>query len=91
MMMRQFGDVVGMTGYPEVVLAKEAALCYASLCIVTNPACGMAGKKKLSISEITDLMNKYCDNIREIIYRAAQNIPAERSCGCKDALSDASL
>jgi hypothetical protein len=51
----------------------------------------MAGKKKLSISEITDLMNKYCDNIREIIYRAAQNIPAERSCGCKDALSDASL
>lgn len=40
-MMRQFGDVVGMTGYPEVVLAREAELCYASICIVTNPAAGM--------------------------------------------------
>ncbi|NMB85522.1 MAG: putative 6-oxopurine nucleoside phosphorylase [Methanosaeta sp. PtaB.Bin018] len=91
MMLRQFGDVVGMTGYPEVVLAKEAALCYASLCIVTNPACGLAGKKKLSVSEISDSMKKYCDSIREIIYRASQNIPAHRSCDCKDALSDASL
>ena len=45
-MMRQFGDVVGMTGYPEVVLAREAALCYASLCIITNPAAGMAGAKR---------------------------------------------
>ncbi|MDM7939840.1 MAG: MTAP family purine nucleoside phosphorylase [Methanothrix sp.] len=91
MMLRQFGDVVGMTGYPEVVLAKEAALCYASLCIVTNPACGLAGKKKLSISEISDLMKKYSESVREIIYRAMQNIPAQRSCDCKDALSDASL
>jgi 5'-methylthioadenosine phosphorylase len=83
-MMRQFGDVVGMTGYPEVVLAREAALCYASLCIVTNPACGMVGDRKLSITEITDTMGKSQENIREIIYRAAQNIPRERSCGCGD-------
>lgn len=90
-MLRQFGDVVGMTGYPEVVLAKEAALCYASLCIVTNPACGLACKKKLSVSEISDLMKKYSESVREVIYRASQNIPAQRSCDCKDALSDASL
>ena len=91
MMLRQFGDVVGMTGYPEVVLAKEAALCYASLCIVTNPACGLACKKKLSVSEISDLMKKYSESVREVIYRASQNIPVQRSCDCKDALSDASL
>jgi 5'-methylthioadenosine phosphorylase len=51
-MMRHFGDVVGMTGYPDVVLAREAVLCYASLCIVTNPAAGMAGGSDLAISEI---------------------------------------
>ncbi|MCK7508980.1 MAG: MTAP family purine nucleoside phosphorylase [Desulfobacterales bacterium] len=32
-MMRQFGDVVGMTGYPEVVLAREAALM---LCVAMH-------------------------------------------------------
>lgn len=90
-MMSQFGDVVGMTGYPEVVLAKEAALCYASLCIVTNPACGMAGERTLSVSEITEMMTKCGEAVREVIVRAAQMMPAERACGCGSAMIDAEL
>jgi len=90
-MMRQFGDVVGMTGYPEVVLAREAAICYASLCIVTNPACGLEGECPLCVSEIKELMEKGSETVREVILRAAQRIPAERACGCKDALIDAKL
>jgi len=90
-MMRRFGDVVGMTGYPEVVLAKEADLCYASLCIVTNPACGMANGEPLAISEIIDIMARCKEMVREIIYNAAQRIPEQRSCGCKDALRDAAF
>jgi len=90
-MMRQFGDVVGMTGYPEVVLAREAALCYASLCIVTNPAAGMAGASELTISDIADLMKKSQEIVGEIIYLAAQKIPEDRPCGCRDALDNAAL
>ena len=90
-MMRQFGDVVGMTGYPEVVLAREAALCYASLCVVTNPAAGMAGRSDLAISEIADIMKKSEETVGEIIYLAAQKISAQRSCGCQDALENAAL
>jgi 5'-methylthioadenosine phosphorylase len=90
-MMRQFGDVVGMTGYPEVVLAREAAVCYASLCIVTNPACGLEGERPLCASEITELMESSGEAVREVILRAAQRIPAERACGCKDALVDVEL
>ena len=82
-MMRQFGDVVGMTGYPEVVLAKELGLCYASLCIVTNEACGMkTGGGKLSLSEITEQMDRLSGCVKEIISRTAEKIPAERSCSC---------
>ncbi|MEI6103028.1 MAG: MTAP family purine nucleoside phosphorylase [Methanothrix sp.] len=90
-MMRQFGDVVGMTGYPEVVLAREAQLCYASLCIVTNPAAGMKGGSVLAISEIAELMKKCQETVGEIIYLAAQKIPDQRSCGCQDALENAAL
>ena len=32
------GTVVGMTGLPEVVLARELSMCYASVCMVTNHA-----------------------------------------------------
>ncbi len=82
-MMRQFGDVVGMTGYPEVVLAKELGLCYASLCIVTNEACGMkTGEGKLSLSEITEQMDQLSGCVKEIISRTAEKIPGKRSCSC---------
>jgi len=37
-------DLVGMTGMPEAGLAREAGLDYASLCIVANPAAGLAAE-----------------------------------------------
>ncbi len=90
-MMRQFGDVVGMTGYPEVVLAREAGLCYASLCIITNPACGMTGKEGLKASDISTHMEKSKETVREVLSQTVQKLTEERTCGCKDALSHASL
>jgi len=89
-MMRQFGDVVGMTGYPEVVLAREAGLCYALLCVVTNLAAGMAGNR-LALTDISDLMKNSHDAVMEIVQQAALLFPAERSCGCRSALDDASI
>ena len=35
------GSVVGMTGYPEVALAREAAIPYAGVAVVANMAAGM--------------------------------------------------
>jgi len=81
-MMRQFGDVVGMTGYPEVVLARELGLCYASLCIVTNEACGMKSYGIISLKAITEEMKHKGSSVKEIISRAVDKIPAKRDCSC---------
>jgi len=89
-MMRQFGDVVGMTGYPEVALAREAGLCYASLCLVTNPAAGMSGSR-LALTGISDLMKNNHDAVMEIVQQAAMLFPAERPCRCRSALDDARI
>jgi 5'-methylthioadenosine phosphorylase len=89
-MMRQFGDIVGMTGYPEVVLAKELSLCYASLCVITNPACGTSSEI-LKASDISELMKRSGNDVREILARALQKIPEKRGCGCRDAASGAQL
>jgi len=35
------GSVVGMTGYPEVALAREAGIPYAGIAVVANMAAGM--------------------------------------------------
>jgi 5'-methylthioadenosine phosphorylase len=81
-MMRMFGDVVGMTGYPEVVLAKELGLCYASLCIITNEACGMKTGGEIGLSIIQELMERSSSLVKEIISLAAEEIPSERACSC---------
>lgn len=36
-------DLVGMTGFPEVVLARELGMCYATLGLVVNAAAGVGG------------------------------------------------
>ena len=52
-MYRQLGgDVVGMTGVPEAVLAREAGLCYAAVAVVANWAAGI-GPERVSHAEVT--------------------------------------
>ncbi len=89
-MMRLYGDVVGMTGYPEVSLAREAELCYASICVVTNPAAGLAGRE-LNAAEISERMQLCQKNVSDIISQAAQRIDSDRTCRCRQALDDAGL
>ncbi len=89
-MIRNFGDVVGMTGYPEVVLARELGLCYATICVVTNVAAGMK-KDALTITEVLDQMAENIDRLRDIISDALPKIPKVRSCRCGEALDEAML
>lgn len=89
-MMNQFADVVGMTGVPEVSLAKELSLCYASLAIITNQACGMT-TQKLTADEVTEVVGKAQEAIFEIISDTIENIPETRNCRCRFAKEGACL
>ncbi|MGC9514555.1 MTAP family purine nucleoside phosphorylase [Methanocrinis sp.] len=89
-MLRRFGDVIGMTGYPEVVLARELEICYASICIVTNPAAGMR-RDAMSAAEITGEMARSARLLRGAIEGAISMMPEETSCSCGSALAGAGL
>ena len=89
-MLRRFGDVVGMTGYPEVALARELELCYASICIVTNPAAGMR-RDAMAAAEIAAEMAKSAHLLKEIVAAAISMMPEERGCRCGSALAKAKL
>jgi 5'-methylthioadenosine phosphorylase len=67
------GDVVGMTGVPEVVYAKEIGIPYASFGIVTNYACGIC-KTPITLEDIVGSINKNRALIEKIILRAASKI-----------------
>lgn len=79
------GDVVGMTSMPEAVLAKEAELCYAAVCMVTNYAAGMAGHT-LTHQEVVDAMANNVHKIRELFYHFIEQDSDVRDCACPHAV-----
>lgn len=90
-MLRQLGcSVVGMTGIPEAVLARELEICYASICTVSNYATSIS-KKKQTIEEVFEIMEKKKKDLIRLIYDTIEKIPTKRGCPCKDALKGAEI
>ncbi len=89
-MMGQFGDVVGMTGIPELVLAREMNMCYLSICTVTNDACG-SGSSKMTVSEVLDVLKGTNENLKILLMDIIDSLPEKRSCNCIMATFDATL
>ena len=89
-MLRQMGgDVVGMTGCPEAALARERGLCYASLCMVTNPAAGVGGP--IDAEAIRDAARGLAPRALRVALDAARRAPPRRGCACGRALERARL
>ncbi len=77
------GDVVGMTGVPEVVIAKELGICFGSLAIVTNYAAGIS-ETPLSHQEVLDVVASRRDHIYAILERAVALLPETEDCCSAD-------
>ena len=83
-------DVVGMTGYPEVVLARELTMCYASLCVVANPAAGIS-QGRLTSDEVLDLMAEREKDIKRVVSEFIRRLPEEKTCDCDRVLDGAEV
>lgn len=77
------GELVGMTGVPEVVLAREAGLCYATLAIATNYAAGLAGRP-LTHAEVAEAMAGSVEAVRRIMLAAVGQLAGQ---GAEDGAS----
>jgi len=61
------GEIVGMTGYPEVALARELSIEYATIAICTNYAAGISNNL-LSHKEVIDMMNEVSQKLKNVIF-----------------------
>ena len=84
------GDLVGMTGVPEVTLAREREICYNSICIVSNFASGIS-EEELTIDEVFEMMAEKKDELLELIYNFIQNVDDGSDCMCNHALDGAEV
>ena len=87
---RQWGaDIIGMTLYPESILAREAEICYVSVAMVTDY--DVWADKPVSTQEIISTLNKNSANFKRLIMEALPEIPEKRLCECGEALKQALL
>jgi 5'-methylthioadenosine phosphorylase len=83
------GEMVGMTLVPEVVLAREKGLCFASLCIVCNMAAGL--QTSLPVDEIKKVFEEKESYLTSILKQTIKTLIIKEDCSCTKKQKDALL
>ncbi|HHW91287.1 MAG TPA: S-methyl-5'-thioadenosine phosphorylase [Firmicutes bacterium] len=78
------GDVVGMTGIPEVVLARELGLCYATIALVTNYGAGLSSQP-LTHQEVLECQQANANNLRSLLQNTLPRLKGNPGCQCRKA------
>ncbi|MDQ7094714.1 S-methyl-5'-thioadenosine phosphorylase [Desulfosporosinus sp. PR] len=77
-------DLVGMTSVPEVVLARELGMCYASIGMVTNEAAGISAHL-LSHAEVLESLKDLNLKIAHLLQATFEVLPPTQNCWCPSA------
>jgi 5'-methylthioadenosine phosphorylase len=80
-------SVVGMTGMPEAALAREQALCYAAISVVTDLDAGVHEGQGVTQAEVLATFAVALERLRGLLLAAVAELPAEATgCWCRHAL-----
>lgn len=85
-------QVINMTQYPEVILAREMELCYAAIALITDYDVGLVAQKKVmpvSVAEFSRVFKKNNEKALKLIYQIIKSMPKKRVCTCSQALKGA--
>ena len=85
-------EVVNMTQYPEVTLARELEMCYLNVSLITDYDAGLEGDphvKPVSVEEVEHFFASNNARVRDLIVALIPLIPAERDCPCATAMQSA--
>jgi 5'-methylthioadenosine phosphorylase len=73
-------DVIGMTVFPEAVLAREAEICYASIACITDYDSWHESNEAVSVEAVLKRMSQNVAFARQTIKLAAGRLPDKRGC-----------
>jgi 5'-methylthioadenosine phosphorylase len=89
-------DIVGMTGMPEAAIARELALCFTTVALVTDLDAGVEGESGVTHQEVLAAFAQNVDRLKAVIGSAVVALPpaeadADATCSCRRALDGLSL
>jgi 5'-methylthioadenosine phosphorylase len=80
-------SVVGMTGAPEASIARELALCYTSIAVVTDHDAGVEAGAGVTQAEVFEVFGRSIERLRQLITEVIGQLPKpDADCSCRHAL-----
>lgn len=84
--------LVNMTGHPEAVLARELAMCYAAVAVVTDHDAGIVPGDEVRQADVFAEFALSIDSLRGLLTTVIANLPEARSdCHCGETLDGLTL
>lgn len=85
-------EVINMTQYPEVILAREKEMCFLGIALVTDFDAGLEGKvKPVELKEVLEVFAKNNEKSKKLIFEIIKNLPQKMDCSCSKALESAKI
>ncbi len=92
-MYRQWGvSIIGMTACPEVKLAREAELRYATLALSTDYDCWHEEEENVNVESVVEILQRNTANVKRVLKHLIPElakVPEDVKSPCDDALAHA--
>jgi len=83
-------DIIGMTVCPEVFLAREAGICYATMAHITDFDVWHESEEAVSVDMVIRRLNANLELAQEALRRLIPQLPeSDHLCGCAGSLTTA--
>ncbi len=85
-------SLVNMTGHPEAILARELAMCYAAVALVTDRDAGISSVEAVNQAEVFAEFARNVERLRVLLVDVIEGLPDVRvGCRCSEALDGLTL
>lgn len=82
--------LVGMTNVPEAFLAREAQVCYAAICIITDYDCWKEDPSHhASLASVLALYSRTIESVQNLLRSLMTSELPPAECSCRASLKDA--
>jgi 5'-methylthioadenosine phosphorylase len=88
--------VVGMTGMPEASIARELAMCFTTIALVTDHDAGVEGGEAVTHEEVLKVFARSIDGLKAVLQSTIVSMPAAEdddsaTCSCRRSLDGLAL
>lgn len=79
-------SIVGMTAMPEAALARELAMCFTTVALVTDHDAGVDGGEAVSHAAVLEAFAANVDTLKGVVADVVRTLPEDPDCPCRHAL-----